>query len=69
MELKKYYLTIASFGKFLINEDEDENEGDVEMLINLVDVLETMDICSVNNSVNDFFLFDANQMEFAFPKL
>ena len=69
MELKKYYLTIASFGKFLINEDEDENEGDVEMLINLVDVLETMDICSGNISVNDFFLFDANQMEFAFPKL
>ena len=69
MELKKYYLTIASFGKFLINEDEDENEGDVEMLINLVDVLETMDICSGNISVNDFFLFDANQMEFAFPNL
>ena len=39
MELKKYYLTIASFGKFLINEDEDENEGDVEMLIDLVDAL------------------------------
>ena len=69
MELKKYNLTIASFGKFLINEDKDENEGDVEMLIDLVDVLETMDFCSVNNSVNDFFLFDANQIEFAFPKL
>ena len=36
-ELKKYYLIIASFGKILINED--ENEGDVEMLIDLVDAL------------------------------
>ena len=66
-ELKKYYLTIASFGKILINED--ENEGDMDMLIDLVEVLETMDIGSVNIPVNDSFLFDANQiMEFAFAK-
>ena len=60
-------MTIASFGKILINED--ENEGDMDMLIDLVEVLETMDIGSVNIPVNDSFLFDANQiMEFAFAK-
>ena len=70
MILKKQYLTIASFGKFLINEDENENEGDLEMLIDLVDVLETMDIGSVNISVNESLLFDVNQiMELAFAKL
>ena len=69
MELKKHYLTIASFGKFLINEDENENEGDVEMLIDLVDILETKDIGSVNISVNESLLFDANQiMALAFTK-
>ena len=48
--------------EFLINDD-------VEMLIDLVDVIETMEIASVNISVNDSFLLDPNQiLEFAFAK-
>ena len=48
--------------KFLINYD-------VEMLLDLMDVIETMEIASVNISVNDSFLLDANQiLEFAFAK-
>ena len=40
------------------------------MLIDLVDVLEVMQIGSVNISVNDSSLLDANQiMEFAFANL
>ena len=40
------------------------------MMIDLVDILETMEIGSVNISVNDSSLLDANQiMEFAFAKL
>ena len=49
--------------KFLINYD-------VEMLLDLMDVIETMEIASVNISVNDSSLLDANQiMEFTFAKL
>ena len=48
-----------------------ESQGRIsEMLIDLVDVLEVMRIGSVNISVNDSSLLDANQiMEFAFANL
>ena len=52
------------FQQLLINESQGRKS---EMLIDLVDVLEVMRIGSVNISVNDSSLLDANQiMEFAF---
>ena len=51
----------SQVSEFLIN--------DVEMMIDLVHVLETMEISSVNISVDDSSLLDAIQiMEFAFVK-